>query len=210
MTRQYVYRWGFFLSGMVIMALGISMTIKGQRLGISPWDVLHVGLYRNFGLSIGSWNIITGLVIIFFVSIFQRAWPKLGTWINILVIGVFIDLFNWLLPEFTTIWGQTIIFIVGVIVSGYGAGIYVSPNMGAGPRDSLMLVLVEKFNFSIKGIRTVIEVFVAIVGWWLGGPIGIGTVLIALLIGQIMHYSIPQSRKLLFKWLGKDEKAILS
>src|SRR5690625_7144868 len=92
MTRQYVYRWGFFLSGMVIMALGVSMTIKGQRLGISPWDVLHVGLYRNFGLSIGSWNIITGLVIIFFVSIFQRAWPKLGTWINILVIGVFIDL----------------------------------------------------------------------------------------------------------------------
>src|SRR5690625_3743874 len=115
MTKHYLYRWGFFLAGLIIMALGISMTIKGQRLGISPWDVLHVGLYRKFGLSIGSWNIITGLFIVFFVSIFLREWPNLGTWINILTIGVFIDLFNWLLPEFTTIWGQTIILFLGLL-----------------------------------------------------------------------------------------------
>ena len=210
MTKHYLYRWGFFLAGLIIMALGISMTIKGQRLGISPWDVLHVGLYRKFGLSIGSWNIITGLFIVFFVSIFLREWPKLGTWINILTIGVFIDLFNWLLPEFTTIWGQTIIFILGVVVSGYGAGIYVSPAMGAGPRDSLMLLIVERYGVSVKFVRTTIEIIVAVAGWLLGGPIGIGTVMIALLIGQIMHYAIPQSEKVLLKLLGEKDRTILS
>ncbi len=209
MTKHYIYRWGFFLAGMIIMALGISMTIKGQRLGIGPWDVLHIGLYKKFGLSIGTWNIITGLLIISIVSFIVREWPKLGTWINIVTIGVCIDLFNWLLPEITTLWGQIIIFILGIIVMGYGAGIYVSPIMGAGPRDSLMLLLVDKFGFTIKGIRTTIEVVVAILGWLLGGPIGIGTVMIALFIGQIIHYALPQSQKVLLKCLGEKDKSVL-
>lgn len=209
MKKHYFYRWGFFLAGMIIMALGISMTIKGQRLGIGPWDVLHIGLFNKLGLSIGTWNIITGLLIILCVSIVTREWPKMGTWINIVTIGLCIDLFNWLLPDFTTLWEQAIIFITGIIVLGYGAAIYVSPNMGAGPRDSLMLLLVDKFNFSIKGIRTAIEVIVAILGWLLGGPVGIGTVLIAILIGPIIHYALPQSQTVLLKCLGEKDKAVL-
>jgi len=195
--------------GMMIMALGVAMTIKGQRLGIGPWDVLHVGLYNNLGLSIGSWNIITGLLIILIVSIFAREFPKLGTWINIVVIGLFIDLFNWLLPEFTTLFGQTIILVIGIIVMGFGAGIYVSPNLGAGPRDSLMLLIVDKFNFRIKYVRTIIEVLVAVLGWALGGPVGIGTVVIALLIGQIIHFALPLSQKVLLKCLGERELSVL-
>src|SRR5690625_2849192 len=195
MSKHYIYRWGFFLIGLMVMSLGIAMTIKGQRLGVGPWDVLHVGLYNKFNLSIGSWNVITGVIIILLVSIVLRELPKIGTWINMAVIGIFIDLFIWLLPEFTTIWGQMIIFILGIIVMGYGAGIYVSPAMGAGPRDSLMLLIVEKYGISIKMVRTMIEVIISIIGWLLGGPIGIGTVIIALLIGQIMHYALPQSQK---------------
>ena len=116
MAKQYFYRWTFFLAGLIIMSLGISMTIKGQRLGVGPWDVLHVGLYRKIGLSIGTWNIITGFLIISIVAIIVREFPKLGTWINMTVIGLFIDLFNWLLPDFTTLWGQTLIFIIGIII----------------------------------------------------------------------------------------------
>lgn len=202
MVKQYVVRWGFFLFGLMVMSLGISMTIKGRMLGVGPWDVLHVGLYQRLGLSIGSWNIITGFLIIFIVAFLLREFPKIGTWINMLAIGLFIDLFNWLIPEITTIFGQTLIFTLGIIVSGYGAGIYVAPAVGAGPRDSLMLYIVEKYKVSVKVVRTVIEVLVAFFGWLLGGPIGIGTVLIALLIGQIMHYSLPQSRKVLGKILG--------
>ena len=64
MKKILIWRWTFFLVGMMVLSLGISMTIKGQRIGVGPWDVLHVGLYQNFGLTIGTWGIITGFVII--------------------------------------------------------------------------------------------------------------------------------------------------
>ncbi len=209
MKKILVWRWIFFLGGMMILALGISMTIKGQRLGIGPWDVLHVGLYENLGLTIGSWGIITGFIIILTTAFFLKHWPKIGTWLNMVLIGVFIDLFNWLLPEFTTMTGQTIIFLLGIIVMAYGVGVYVCPNIGAGPRDSLMLLFSEKFGITIKKARTFMEVIVAVLGWILGGPVGIGTIIIALFMGQIIHYSLPQSRKLLLKVTGVEDETIL-
>jgi len=204
-----LWRWIFFLAGLMVMSLGISMTIKGQRLGIAPWDVLHVGLYQNLGLTIGSWGIITGFIIILSTSAVMRQWPKIGTWINMVLIGLFIDLFNWLLPDFSTLWGQVIIYVLGVIVLSYGVGIYVSPNMGAGPRDSLMLILVKKWGVSIKVVRTGIEITVAIIGWLLGGPVGVGTVLIALLSGQIIQIALPQCQKLLLKIIKEEDEQIL-
>ena len=154
---------------------------------------------KNFGLTIGTWGIITGFIIVISTAAVLKEWPKIGTWLNMLLIGIFIDLFNWLLPDFTTLGAQILIFSAGVIVMGYGVGIYISPNIGAGPRDSLMLVLVKKTGASMKKIRTTLEVIVAIVGWLFGGPIGIGTVLIALFLGQIVHYTLPQCRKVLMK-----------
>lgn len=209
MRKNYAWRWLFFVSGLMVMSLGISMTIKGQRLGIAPWDVLHVGLYQNFGLTIGTWGILTGLFIVLSTAAALRQWPKIGTWINMIAIGLFIDLFNWLLPDVASLWGQSVIYILGIIVMSYGLGIYVSPNMGAGPRDSLMLILVEKLGISIKMVRTIIEIVVALLGWLLGGPIGVGTVLIALLSGQIVHYALPQCRRLLLKMMGETDERVL-
>lgn len=209
MNKHFIYRSSFFLAGMIVLSLGIAMTIKGQALGIGPWDVLHVGLYRKFGLTIGTWNIITGLLIILFVGIYSHELPKMGTWLNLVTIGLFIDFFNWLLPEVTSSVGHVIVLAIGTIVIGFGAGLYMSPNLGAGPRDSLMLILVDKFKFKIKNVRTVIEVIVAVIGWMLGGPVGIGTVLIALLIGQIIHITFPLNQKLLLKLLGEKDIAVL-
>lgn len=185
------------------------MTIKGYRLGIGPWDVFHVGLYRNLGLSIGSWSIISGLVIVLGTAIALKKLPKIGTWLNMILLGVFIDIFNWIIPDFEALGAQIIIFILGVVVMGYGMGIYISPNIGAGPRDSLMLLFVEKFGISIKKIRTIIEIIVALLGWLLGGPVGVGTVIIALLIGQFVHYTLPQSRALLMKIIGETDEKVL-
>ncbi|MBE1552950.1 YczE/YyaS/YitT family protein [Sporosarcina limicola] len=209
MRKILFWRWAFFLGGLLIVSLGISMTIKGQRLGIGPWDVLHVGLYQKFGLTIGTWGIITGFVIIIATAMVLKEWPKIGTWLNMLLLGIFIDIFNWLLPDFTTLIGQITIFIIGIVVMSYGVGVYVSPNIGAGPRDSLMLLLVDKLGISVKRIRTMIEVVVALLGWLLGGPVGVGTVIIALLIGQFVHYTLPQSRKLLLKLIGEEDEKIL-
>jgi len=212
--RTYVkkilfWRWIFYLTGLIILALGISLTIKGKRLGIGPWDVLHVGLYENFGLTIGTWSIIMGFLIVISTTIVLKEWPKIGTWINMVLLGIFIDIFNWLLPNYEGLGAQSVIFLIGIIVMSYGVGIYMSPNVGAGPRDSLMLIFVEKFGVSIKKIRTIIEVVVALLGWLLGGPVGIGTVITALLIGQFVHYTLPQSRTLLMKILGETDKKVL-
>lgn len=203
------WRWTFFIVGQMFLSLGIAMTIKGQLLGIGPWDVLHVGLYQNIGLSIGTWSIITGLLIVLITAASQKKWPKYGTWLNMLLLGTFIDLFNWLLPDVTSIAAQVVFFVTGVVIMSYGIGLYVSPNMGAGPRDSLMLLIVHKFNISVKIVRTSIEVIVALIGWALGGPVGIGTVLIALLIGQFVHYAMPQCQRLLLKVAKQENSQVL-
>ena len=200
--KQLVWRWVFFIVGVTTMALGISMTIRGQQFGIGPWDVFHVGLNNHLGLSIGTWAILTGVIIVVITMIVTKKFPLLGTWLNILFIGSFIDVFNWLLPDVTSYIGQLIIFIIGVFIMAIGVGVYVSPNVGAGPRDSLMLLLMAKTGWSIKKVRTGIEIIVALAGWALGGPVGIGTIVIALLLGQIVHYSLPMSQKLLYKISG--------
>ncbi|TQR08724.1 YczE/YyaS/YitT family protein [Psychrobacillus soli] len=202
MSKELMWRWTFFMSGVLLMSIGISMTIKGQRFGISPWDVLHVGLYDHLGLSIGTWAILTGIIIVVATMIGTKRWPQFGTWLNILVIGLLIDVFNWLIPDITGFAGQLIIFLGGVLVIAIGIGVYVSPNVGAGPRDSLMLLIMKKTGWSIRTVRTGIEVFVALVGWLLGGPIGIGTVALALLTGPLIHYTLPISQKLLYQISG--------
>lgn len=210
MKKIIYWRWTFYVIGLIVLALGISMTIKGYRLGVGPWDVFHIGLQQNLGLTIGSWSIISGLVIVVVTAYYLKKWPQLGTWLNMVLLGLFIDFFNWIIPDFESLSAQTIIFVLGVIVMSYGVGLYVSPNMGAGPRDSLMLIFVEKFGISIKVVRTAIEVIVAILGWILGGPVGIGTVVIALFIGQFVHFTLPQSRKLLMKILKETDENILT
>lgn len=206
MDKTKMWRWIFYLGGLIIVALGISMTIKGYKLGIGPWDVFHVGLNKNFGLTIGTWSILTGLVIVGATAIIFKELPQIGTWLNMVLLGVFIDIFNWLLPNPEALYIQVILFVAGIIIMGYGIGVYMCPRIGAGPRDSLMLIFVEKFGFSIKRVRTSIEIIVAICGWLLGGPVGVGTVIIALLIGQFVHFTLPQSKALLLKITGQTEE----
>lgn len=206
MRRSLFYRWLFFTVGLIVLALGFTMIIKADKLGISPWDVLNVGLFKNFGLSIGSWAIIVGFVIVASTAIATRRLPQIGTLLNMLFIGVFIDIFNFLIPDIETLVGQILIFSGGLLIAGYGVGLYVAPKIGAGPRDSLMLVLVEKTGLSISIIRSGIEVGVALIGWMLGGPVGIGTIAVALLTGKIVQTALPQFEKLLKNLIGKKSE----
>ncbi|WP_213422163.1 YczE/YyaS/YitT family protein [Bhargavaea massiliensis] len=207
MHRTRMWRWFFFIAGQVILALGITLTIKGHLLGIAPWDVLHVGLYRMFGFTIGTWSILTGLFIVGSTAIYLRRWPQIGTWINMFLIGLFIDFFNWLIPAVPTLAGQAAVFILGIAVMAVGLGMYVSPDIGAGPRDTLMLVLIEKTGWSVKTVRTALEVSVALAGWLIGGPIGIGTVIIALFFGQLLQYTLPYFKELLRRLADAPEAA---
>ncbi|KAB2332333.1 YitT family protein [Cytobacillus depressus] len=204
MRKEWFLRWSFFVFGLMIVAIGISLTIKGKQLGIGPWDVFHYGLFLKFGLSIGTWSIISGCFLLLLITMVKKAWPKIGALLNMVFLGLFIDFFNWLLPPIDGLVGETLAYLFGVILLGYGIGFYVSANLGAGPRDSFMLLIVEKTGWSIPWVRNGIEVLVFLLGWLLGGPVGIGTVFIAFGLGPILGVSIPQCKKI-FAFFLKDE-----
>nr|WP_106783346.1 YitT family protein [Lysinibacillus timonensis] len=206
MRKVYSWRWGFFIIGILVMTLGITMIIKGQDVGTSAWDVLHVALFDNFGLTIGTWNILTGLIIITFTSIMAKKLPKIGTWINMILCGFFIDMYYWILPNATSMTSQIIYFLLGIVVLGFGCGMYIAPNLGAGPRDTLMMWIVEKLGGSIKIARMIIELVVAALGWILGGPLGVGTVVIAVFSGYVVQFSLPYCRKMLLRFIGEIEE----
>lgn len=208
--REFILRWSVYFFGLIMLGLGIALTIKGQRFGVSSWDVFHIGLHKQFGLTIGSWSIIAGIFIVTFSCIVMRELPKVGTIINMATVGLFIDFFNWLIPDPATFAFQLIAFIVGIIVMGLAGGIYISAEVGAGPRDGLMLMMVSKLRFSITTSRTIMEVTVAIAGFLLGGPIGVGTVIMAFTLGPIMQFSIKWSIKILHKILGIEKEEVVT
>ncbi|MCA0991993.1 YczE/YyaS/YitT family protein [Pseudalkalibacillus hwajinpoensis] len=195
--RNKIIRWGFFFVGLAVLGLGIAMTIKGKTFGIGPWDVFHYGLFKQFGLTIGSWSIITGFIILAFTSLYTKTMPQLGAFLNMLLLGLFIDFFLYLLPDPVTLLSQGIVFIVGIVVLGYGIGLYVISGLGAGPRDGIMLLIVEKTGWRIDWVRNGIEIAVLLFGWLLGGPVGIGSIVIAFMLGKIIQFSMPQCKALL-------------
>lgn len=206
MKKELGLRWLFFFIGLMILGLGVSLTIKGQRFGVGSWDVLHVGLFNQLGLSVGLWSIILGLIIITISSIALGEWPKIGTFANMTFVGLFIDLFNWLIPDPHMFMTELIVFLIGVTLMAAGAGVYISANLGAGPRDSLMLVITKKFNRSIAVSRTIMEICAAVAGFLIGGPIGIGTAIIAFGLGPIIQITLGYSEKLLDKSLQNIRK----
>lgn len=192
-----VIRSLIFISGLLILALGIVLTIKAD-LGVAPWDVLHIGMYYQFGLTIGSWSIIVGILILASSALIMKSFPKLGSFINMVLVGIFIDLLL-LLPFLTTptfFWGRLIMLLVGLIVLAFGMGIYISANFGAGPRDSLMLAVNVKTGWKVQNVRLVMEVSVLIVGWILGGPVHIGTIIISVTMGYIVGFTLPACQKM--------------
>ncbi|MCY8858943.1 YczE/YyaS/YitT family protein [Bacillus atrophaeus] len=203
MKREFVLRWTFYFIGLLILSFGISLTIEGKALGISPWDAFHYGLFQRFGLTIGQWAIIIGAIIVCLTSVFTKALPKIGAILNMVLIGIFIDFFNILLPEPSTYTASVIVFSLGVLLIGYGVGVYVSAGLGAGPRDSLMMLISEKTGWNVQWVRNGIELTILAVAWGMGGPIGIGTIIIAILTGLILRFSLPQSTQLLRYMLMK-------
>ncbi|MFA8440006.1 YitT family protein [Pueribacillus sp. YX66] len=204
---EQVIRWAAFFIGIAIMAFGIALTIKAE-LGIAPWDVLHIGLMLKFGLTVGSWSIIVGFFILTVSSLLVKRLPKLGAFLNMLFVGIFIDLFLYLpiivTPAFFV--GKLIMLIVGVIVCGMGMGIYISSDHGAGPRDSLMLALTELTKFKVQHVRLAMEVIVLCIGWLLGGPVFIGTVIVTVTIGPVVGYTLPFFRNMIKKMIVRGAR----
>ncbi|SDK43228.1 YczE/YyaS/YitT family protein [Lacicoccus qingdaonensis] len=209
MRNSILKRWIFFIAGMIILSLGITLTIKGRMLGLAPWDVLHYGLWQTFGLTIGSWAIIVGAVIVIFTAVALKRLPKLGVYINMFTIGIFIDIFNFLLPDVDGWIMHALIFTAGLFVMAFGIAFYITPNLGAGPRDTLMLFFIEKFNLKLSSARNLMEIFALIAGFLLGGPVFIGTIIIVFLLGRLIEKFLPLTRRLLVKFIGHEDPDII-
>ena len=209
MQVKLVKKWLYFFYGLVVLALGVGLTIKGQMWGLGSWDVLHYGLYTTFGLTVGSWAIIVGIIIVVATAIGTRKWPQLGVYVNLFTVGVFIDVFLLILPDVEGWLLHSIFYVLGVIILSYGIATYISPNLGAGPRDSLMLLIADKFNLKISTSRNLMELFAATSGFLLGGPVFIGTLFIILFLGKCIELWLPVTRSLLVKFLGSDDPSII-
>lgn len=202
MSKKFKWQWGSFFVGIMVMALGITMTIKGNVVGTAPWDVFHIGLYKQIGLTIGSWSILTGLMIIIGTSIYLKRIPKLATFLNMLFIGSFIDLFNWLLPETSIFVLELTYFTAGFFVMSIGCALYIAASLGEGPRDTIMMIIASK-GYSVKTGRLVMEVFATGAGWLLGGPVGFGTVILALGTGYVIQPSLFFFKRKLEEIIGE-------
>jgi len=173
----------------LVLVLGLWLFGTGEALlidasiGQSPWTVLADGLAKTLDMTIGETTFITSItVLLLWIPLKRR--PGLGTVMNILVIAVAIDVMTPLLPTPTNVVAQTIEVLIGILLVGLASALYITCNVGSGPRDGLMTGLNERTGIRIGRVRTGIEVIVLTIGWLLGGVVGIGTLLFALLIGQ--------------------------
>lgn len=180
---------GLFLYGMAIAAL------VRASIGLSPWDVLTQGVSRSAGLPFGLvTNLIGVVVLVLWWPLRQR--PGAGTVLNVLLIGPAAQLGLWLIPEQHDLLPQALLFTAGLALLACATGIYIAPHLGPGPRDGLMTGLHARTSWPLWQIRAAIELTVLLIGWFLGGQVGIGTVVEALLIGPLVHRTIPLFRAL--------------
>jgi uncharacterized membrane protein YczE len=173
-----------------LIAYGISMALMVEsHLGNMPWDVFHQGIARTTGLSMGAVTIIVGaFVLLLWIPLRQR--PGLGTLSNVVVIGLAVDTALYLVPTPSALWLRLSFLVAGVLVCAVATGLYVGARLGPGPRDGLMTGLAAR-GYSIRLVRTGIEVSVVLIGFLLGGTLGIGTIIYALTIGPLVHITLP-------------------
>lgn len=176
-----VYDWIYVLLGLSLLALGVAITVS-TPWGTQPWDVLHLGLARLTGLSLGRVSQLIGGVVVLITLALRGKGITWLTLINVLLIGFEVDILLEILPYVEGVLGLVYLEL-GVIIVGVGMALYLTPEWGAGPRDSLMLALHQKTHIPIFQIRIALDSGVVIAGWLLGGPVGLGTLVAAFTTG---------------------------
>ena len=180
--------------GLALFGLGEGLLIVSFT-GASPWSVLAQGISLNVNLSIGTITLFISLVVlIFWLPLKQK--PGIGTILNALIIAMMIDICIKFVPTPENYISQLILAIVAVFTVGFGGVIYLVANLGAGPRDGLMVGLQKKTNMPIAAVRAFLEISVVTVGWYLGGTVGLGTLLFAFGIGPAVALGLFLTEKI--------------
>lgn len=181
--RRLAMRFLRLMFGLFLYALGIVLTIRAN-VGYGPWEVFHAGLGKTLGMSIGNASILVGLAIIA-ITLLMGERIGVGTILNMVVIGVFIDLLlgSGLIPLLGNMWAGIAVLLLGLYSISAGSFFYIGSGFGAGPRDGLMVALTRRMGLPVGLIRSAIELTATLCGWILGGMVGIGTLISGLAIG---------------------------
>lgn len=183
-----------FVVGMQIMCFGYAMLIK-PGLGAAPWDVLHLGasLHMPFSLSV---VIFIASVLVLLFNLLLSIYPSIGMVLNILFLGPLMQFALGHVPEPISLAGRLLMVAAGVLVAGLGIALYTSADLGSGPRDGMMLGLAKKLGRPVGIVKNGIDILLCLFGWLLGGPLGVGTVVAALLTGPAVQLGYAVVRRL--------------
>lgn len=189
----------FLLIGLAITAFGMQAMVVAS-IGLNPRGILVQGIMHQTNLRYGTVTQILGVVLILISALFRR-FPGLGTLCNVGLVGFLIDTYSllpiWHTPD--TLAMQIVLFLTGQVIFSFGMAIYLSQELGSGPRDGIMMLLIQMPHGSVVMARTLLDSFSAVCGYLLGGPVGIGSVLAVALSGVTLKYC--------FRILRKDPKA---
>ncbi len=176
--------------GLVTFGLGGALTLEAG-IGVDPWSVFHEALALLGGVTFGTMTVVVGMLFVTINWWWLGIRPGLGTLFNLVLVGPWVDCFRALhsLPRSTGMLG-ILQFVVGLGLIGLASGAYIAARLGAGPRDSFTLGLSRRFCLSVRSTRIGIEVCILVLGWLLGGPVGLGTLLFAIGIGPLMQLSL--------------------
>jgi uncharacterized membrane protein YczE len=185
MTRRLAQ----LLVGLVLYGVSLALVLRAG-LGLAPWDVLHQGLAERTGTTVGQMVMAVSFVVLLaWIPLRQR--PGFGTLANAVLVGVFVDVTMSVLGDVHGLTLRVAVLVTGVLLNGLATALYIGASLGPGSRDGLMTGLVRRTGRSVRLVRTCIEVTVLVVGFALGGTVGVGTLLYAVAIGPMAHALLP-------------------
>jgi len=187
-NRSLPLRLAILVFGLFVYGLGVALTVQAS-LGIAPWDVFAQGISIQTGLSFGvSTVVVSALVLLAWIPLKVR--PGIGTIANAILIGLFADFWLLVLPDLTVYWQQLLMFLIGVVIVAIATGLYISSQLGSGPRDGLMQGTANALDKPFWLVRTGYEGTVLTLGWLMGGQVREGTLIFALSIGYLVQLSL--------------------
>jgi uncharacterized membrane protein YczE len=200
---MHIKRVLFYLVGLLILSMGVTFTIQSD-LGAGPWDALNVGLSSTFGLTVGSWVIIVGLILILLNAFLLGAKPDVFAVFTIVIVGGLIDF--WMIYVFNMLHPSSLLFkllvlIIGLIFLSLGIAIYLQAKYPLIPIDRFMLSIQYRLKVNLMVAKTIGELTALILALLFHGPIGIGTILIALSVGPLVQLFFPRIEHFKEKWI---------
>ncbi|MGM8215445.1 YczE/YyaS/YitT family protein [Bacillaceae bacterium W0354] len=198
MNKDLIYSIVFYIFGIVIISFGVTMLILSQ-LGTGPWDALFVGLYEMFGLTVGSWIFIVGFILMILNSRLLERKVEIPSLITMFITGACIDF--WLFIVFpkvlvTELFSQVILLVLGITCMGIGIGSYLQLEFARNPIDNLMMAVNYRTGLSLAISKMSLELLILVVAFFIGGPIGVGTIIVAFGIGPLVQFFFTRFKNL--------------